>query len=69
MFDAREQAFGRIDALVNNAGVVAPSMQLADMDAARLKRMFDVNVLGAYLCAREAARRMSKTAAAKGARS
>lgn len=59
MFDATENAFGLISALVNNAGIVAPSMPLADMDAARLKRLFDVNVLGAYLCAREAARRMS----------
>ena len=59
MFDALEQKAGRIDALVNNAGIVAPSSQLADMDLARLKRVFDVNVLGAYLCAREAARRMS----------
>jgi len=59
MFDALQQKFGRLDALVNNAGIVAPSSQLADMDLARLKRMFDVNVLGAYLCAREAARRMS----------
>jgi NAD(P)-dependent dehydrogenase (short-subunit alcohol dehydrogenase family) len=60
MFDAVQQKFGRLDALVNNAGIVAPSSQLADMDIARLKRVFDVNVLGAYLCAREAARRMSK---------
>ncbi|WP_343657693.1 SDR family oxidoreductase [Paraburkholderia caribensis] len=60
MFDAVEHAFGRIDALVNNAGIVAPSMPLANMDATRLKRMFDVNVYGAYLCAREASRRMSK---------
>lgn len=59
MFDTLQQAYGRVDALVNNAGIVAPSSQLADMDLARLKRMFDVNVLGAYLCAREAARRMS----------
>ncbi len=59
MFDALERACGRIDALVNNAGIVAPSLPLAQMNAARLKRMFDVNVLGAYLCAREAARRMS----------
>ncbi|HTH73490.1 MAG TPA: SDR family oxidoreductase [Trinickia sp.] len=59
MFDTLDAACGRVDALVNNAGIVAPSMPLAQMDAARLKRMFDVNVLGAYLCAREAARRMS----------
>jgi NAD(P)-dependent dehydrogenase (short-subunit alcohol dehydrogenase family) len=66
MFDALATAFGRIDALVNNAGIVAPSMQLADMDCARLRRMFDVNVLGAYLCAREAARRMSKDRGGQG---
>jgi len=59
MFDGLTAAFGRIDALVNNAGIVAASLPLAQMDAARLKRMFDVNVFGAYLCAREAARRMS----------
>jgi NAD(P)-dependent dehydrogenase (short-subunit alcohol dehydrogenase family) len=66
MFDALEHAFGPIDALVNNAGIVAPSLQLADMDVARLKRVFDVNVLGAYLCAREAARRMSQDRGGKG---
>jgi len=60
MFDALESAYGRIDALVNNAGIVAPSMPLADMSAGRMKRVFDVNVYGAFLCAREAARRMSK---------
>ncbi|MBU6488610.1 MAG: SDR family oxidoreductase [Burkholderiales bacterium] len=59
MFDGLTTAFGCIDALVNNAGIVAASLPLAEMDAARLKRMFDVNVFGAYLCAREAARRMS----------
>ncbi|QCP48759.1 SDR family oxidoreductase [Trinickia violacea] len=59
MFDAVVAAFGRIDALVNNAGIVAAGMPLAEMDYARLARMFNINVLGAYLCAREAARRMS----------
>jgi NAD(P)-dependent dehydrogenase (short-subunit alcohol dehydrogenase family) len=59
MFDAVVTAFGRIDALVNNAGIVATGMPLAEMDYARLARMFNINVLGAYLCAREAARRMS----------
>ncbi|SDD09086.1 SDR family oxidoreductase [Paraburkholderia lycopersici] len=60
MFDALESAYGRIDALVNNAGIVAPGSPVADMSAERMKRMFDVNVYGAFLCAREAARRMSK---------
>jgi NAD(P)-dependent dehydrogenase (short-subunit alcohol dehydrogenase family) len=59
MFDEFMHTFGRLDGFVNNAGIVAPGMPLADMDAARLKRIFDVNVYGAYLCAREAVRRMS----------
>jgi NAD(P)-dependent dehydrogenase (short-subunit alcohol dehydrogenase family) len=66
MFDELEAAFGRVDALVNNAGIVGPSMPLAEMDTERLKRMFDVNVLGAYLCAREAARRMSTDRGGRG---
>ncbi|CAB3773340.1 SDR family oxidoreductase [Paraburkholderia humisilvae] len=59
MFDEFMHTFGRLDGFVNNAGIVAPGMPLADMDAARLKRIFDINVYGAYLCAREAVRRMS----------
>ena len=60
MFGAAESRLGRLDGVVINAGIVAPSLQLADMESARLKRMFDVNVYGAYLCARESARRLSK---------
>jgi NAD(P)-dependent dehydrogenase (short-subunit alcohol dehydrogenase family) len=41
MFDAVQQKFGRLDALVNNAGIVAPSSQLADMDLARLRARKD----------------------------
>ena len=66
MFDAVAAAFGRLDALVNNAGIVAPSMPLADMPLDRLTRMFDTNVLGAYLCAREAARRLSTDRGGRG---
>jgi NAD(P)-dependent dehydrogenase (short-subunit alcohol dehydrogenase family) len=60
MFDEAQSKLGRIDGIVINAGIVAPSLSLADMDSARLKRMFEVNVYGAYLCARESARRLSK---------
>jgi NAD(P)-dependent dehydrogenase (short-subunit alcohol dehydrogenase family) len=66
MFDELETAFGSVDALVNNAGIVGPALSLAEMDTARLKRMFDVNVFGAYLCAREAARRMSTDRGGRG---
>jgi NAD(P)-dependent dehydrogenase (short-subunit alcohol dehydrogenase family) len=60
MFESVRQAFGPLQGLVVNAGVVALPSKLADMELARLKRMFEINVLGAYLCAREGARAMSK---------
>jgi NAD(P)-dependent dehydrogenase (short-subunit alcohol dehydrogenase family) len=58
MFDATERAFGPVTRLVNNAGIVGPASKLADMPLERMRRIFDVNVLGAYLVAREGARRM-----------
>ncbi len=66
MFRTAERAFGALDGFVNNAGIVAPSLPLAEMSAERLKRVFDVNVYGAYLCAREAARYLSKSHNGKG---
>ncbi|CAN0622390.1 putative oxidoreductase YgfF [Burkholderia multivorans] len=66
MFDRVAATLGPLDALVNNAGIVAPSLPLAEMSAERLKRMFDTNVLGAYLCAREAARRLSTDRGGRG---
>jgi NAD(P)-dependent dehydrogenase (short-subunit alcohol dehydrogenase family) len=60
MFDATVRAFGPIDGLVNNAGIIAPAMPLADMSVDRMRRLFEVNLLGAYLVAREAVRRMSR---------
>lgn len=47
-----------VDSVIVNAGINAPSMPLAEMTVERMKRVFDTNVLGAYLCAREAARRL-----------
>ncbi|MBP3124616.1 SDR family oxidoreductase [Thalassospira sp. ER-Se-21-Dark] len=56
LFEAARDRFGAIDAVVNNAGIVARQSTLADMDIDRIKAVFDTNVLGAYLVAREAAR-------------
>jgi NAD(P)-dependent dehydrogenase (short-subunit alcohol dehydrogenase family) len=59
LFDEVDAKLGRLTALVNNAGVVDVAARVEDMSVQRLKRMFDINVLGTILCAREAIRRMS----------
>lgn len=55
-FDA---AFPRLDAFVNNAGIVAPAVRVEEMEAERIEQMFATNVTGAFLAARNAVRRMS----------
>lgn len=59
MFEAVDRGLGRLAALVNNAGVVDRPARVDEMDGERLRRMFDINVLGSFHCAREAVRRMS----------
>jgi NAD(P)-dependent dehydrogenase (short-subunit alcohol dehydrogenase family) len=59
LFDEAERALGPLAGLVNNAGILERQARVEDMDAARLQRVFAVNVIGAFLCAREAVRRMS----------
>lgn len=59
MFEEIDTRLGRLTALVNNAGVVDMAQRVDEMSVARLKRMFDINVLGSFLCAREAIKRMS----------
>lgn len=59
MFAKVDAKLGRLTALVNNAGVVDISQRVDEMSGQRLRRMFDINVLGSFYCAREAVRRMS----------
>ena len=59
MFEKIDAKLGRLTALVNNAGVVDVAARVDQMSVARLKRMFDINVVGSFLCAREAVKRMS----------
>ena len=59
MFETVDAKLGRLTGLVNNAGVVDVTARLDEMSVARWRRMFDINVLGSLLCAREAVRRMS----------
>ena len=59
MFEKVDAKLGCLTALVNNAGVVDQMARVDGMSVARLKRMFDINVIGTMVCAREAVKRMS----------
>ncbi|MBB3313571.1 NAD(P)-dependent dehydrogenase (short-subunit alcohol dehydrogenase family) [Rhizobium sp. BK196] len=59
MFEAVDRYFGRLDGLVNNAGIVDHTARVDEMSVDRLERMMRINVTGSILCAGEAVRRMS----------
>jgi NAD(P)-dependent dehydrogenase (short-subunit alcohol dehydrogenase family) len=59
LFATCDRELGAVTALVNNAGVVAPAARVDQMDAERIMRLLRINVLGSFLAAREAIRRMS----------
>ena len=59
LFEETDRHFGRLDALINNAGILERQMRVEDMDLARLSRVFATNITGQILCAREAIKRMS----------
>lgn len=58
IFAKIDETYGRLDALINNAGVVDQTGKVTDLDHARLTRMFNINVIGAILVAKEAVLRM-----------
>ena len=60
LFQTVDQRLGRLTVLVNNAGGVDRAARVDEMSAARLARMFAINITGSFLCAREAVKRMSK---------
>lgn len=59
LFETVDKNLGALTALVNNAGILEQQMRLDEMDVARLNRIFQANVIGSFLCTREAVKRMS----------
>ena len=66
MFKRLDEALGCLTALVNSAGILAPLSRVENVDAVRIRKIFDVNVVGSFLCAREAVRRMSSNRGGNG---
>lgn len=66
LFETVDWELGTVTALVNNAGILERQMRVDEMDAGRIRRVFDTNVVGAFLCAREAVRRMSTNRGGRG---
>jgi len=59
LFETVDAELGRVTALVNNAGILEAQMRVEQMDVARMQRIFTTNVIGSFVCAREAVKRMS----------
>ena len=59
LFETTDRELGRLTDLVNNAGILEKQMRVEEMDAGRISRVLAANVVGSFLCCREAVRRMS----------
>ncbi len=59
MFAALDQRYGKLDVLINNAGIVGTKSRVDEMSIERMQRMFAINITGSFICAREAIKRMS----------
>ncbi|HUV22473.1 MAG TPA: SDR family oxidoreductase [Gammaproteobacteria bacterium] len=59
MYQVIDHEFGRLDGLVNNAGILETQSDVVDMSRERWQRILDINVIGSFLCTREAIKRMS----------
>ena len=59
LFSALDRSFGRIDVLINNAGVLAKQSRMENLSFERMQRIFAVNALGPILCAQQAVKRMA----------
>jgi NAD(P)-dependent dehydrogenase (short-subunit alcohol dehydrogenase family) len=66
MFDFAEEMFGPVTGLVNNAGILGQSSAFIDISLDRWRAIAEVNTVGTFLCAREAARRMSTSRGGRG---
>jgi NAD(P)-dependent dehydrogenase (short-subunit alcohol dehydrogenase family) len=66
MFAETKEKLGNVTALVNNAGIITPISKLESMNKARLQKVFDINVIGSFLCAKEAVKSMSLKNGGKG---
>ena len=66
LFQTCDQELGTLSVLINNAAILEAQMRVEEMDAGRIERLLSTNVTGAFLCAREAVKRMSTKHGGKG---
>ncbi len=59
LFETVDEQLGSVGALVNNAAIVLPQMRVEDMQASRINQILSTNITSAFLCCREAVKRMS----------